>query len=600
MAWLSGKRMFLVAVMSSLSFLLSDSLSSVMAMEPPGKYNPYYWEDFPQGKSRYMVFDDVGQYRIGSALSPATDPQPCSGAYPANCLMEHWPNLSGRYLLDMCDDIQDPVCIETMSMGLGSATRVPGVFQYFYESPYGAGHSDKEQPANYALGIPHGEMMSIWKFPGMIHSGGSDLYILKFELSFIGCAKREWDFCEFMKPMFGALKFNLVPFSLYKFSGYQDGGLMPPNSQTEGMSGVIESYPAGSNVEVAVRVPKSSGRWVRARASDLRVTSSEVDEDTVRLAISGNPVLVPGLTVVTDPIREPSGQLQQAGSYGGTPSQMYLADALRSAAGDRSTGELRIFNFETMETPSGNRFLYDRCLASSGGFGGFVASNSMFYEAAAPQYNDGYLSYRIAGMHYLSNGDTAKGNFEMYLNKTFASCLYGVRTISPSVTVSVINESGASEVATVETRDSGAWIQMIASNFTFSTKEVRVLLKEDSASNSDSASSKVEPELVVAPVKFQKALVKFQGSSTVLNNGQKSQIRSMIQSNPTATKFTCTGIRYFNQAASVNIVARKRAKAACDYAQALNPKLSVWYQAKSSKARSYAGKVMLTLETSSK
>ena len=589
----------IVALATSLTLLFSGSISNGLAMEPPGKYNPYYWEDFPEGKSRYMVFDDLGQYRLGSALGPALEPLPCSGAYPANCTMDSWPNLSGRYLLDSCDDNTDPVCLETMSMKIGLGKKVEGAFQYFYVSPYGEGHSDKQQPSNYALGIPRGEMMSIWKFPGMTHSGGSDLYILKFELSFVGCQKPEWSFCDYMKPMFNSLKFNLVPFSLYKFSGYQDGGLMPANAQHQWMSGVVESYPEGATVEVTVRAPQAIGRWVRARASNVSVSLEQIDSDSVRLTVSGDPVLVPGLTVVTDPITNPWGRVEQAGSYGGNPSQMYLAEALRPAANDTATGELRIFNFETMESPSGNSNLYQKCLASSGGFGGFVASNSMFYEAAAPQYKDGYLSYRIAGMHYLSDGSVAKGNFEMYLNKTFASCLYGVEKISPSAQVSVINEMGSQEVATVVTRESGDWIQLIASNFTFSTKEVRVLLEGAASSESSGDMPGSRPSQVARFVPVQKTLATFEANTTVLSSLQKTQIRSVVEANPTATKFICTGIRYYDQPMSVNIMVRKRAKAACEYAKQLNPELSTWYQNKPTKARSYAGKVLLTLKVPS-
>jgi hypothetical protein len=40
-----------------------------------------------------------------------------------------------------------------------------------------------------------------------------------------------------------------------------------------------------------------------------------------------------------------------------------------------------------------------------------------------------------------------------------------------------------------------------------------------------------------------------------------------------------------------------RAKAACDYAKQLNPALSTWFQNKPTNARSYAGKVLLTIKT---
>ena len=48
---------------------------------------------------------------------------------------------------------------------------------------------------------------------------------------------------------------------------------------------------------------------------------------------------------------------------------------------------------------------------------------------------------------------------------------------------------------------------------------------------------------------------------------------------------------------SVNIMVRKRAKEACAYAKQLNPELSTWFQNKPTKARNYAGKVLLTVKS---
>lgn len=70
-----------------------------------------------------------------------------------------------------------------------------------------------------------------------------------------------------------------------------------------------------------------------------------------------------------------------------------------------------------------------------------------------------------------------------------------------------------------------------------------------------------------------------------------------VEANPNAEKFICTGIRYTSQPMSENIKVRKRAKAACEYAKQLNPNLSTWYQNKPTQARSYAGKVLLTVKS---
>jgi NH3-dependent NAD+ synthetase len=91
----------------------------------------------------------------------------------------------------------------------------------------------------------------------------------------------------------------------------------------------------------------------------------------------------------------------------------------------------------------------------------------------------------------------------------------------------------------------------------------------------------------------QKTLASFTASATGLTTLQRSQVKAAVEANPNAEKFICTGIRYVSQPMSENIKVRKRAKAACDYAKQLNLSLSFWYQTKTTKARSYNGKVMV-------
>jgi hypothetical protein len=94
----------------------------------------------------------------------------------------------------------------------------------------------------------------------------------------------------------------------------------------------------------------------------------------------------------------------------------------------------------------------------------------------------------------------------------------------------------------------------------------------------------------------QKTLSVFSGSTTTLTSKQRAEVKQAVDANPYAEKFICTGIRLEGQPMSLNIVVRKRAKAACDYAKQLNPALSTWFQNKPTKAASYNGKVLLTLK----
>ena len=95
----------------------------------------------------------------------------------------------------------------------------------------------------------------------------------------------------------------------------------------------------------------------------------------------------------------------------------------------------------------------------------------------------------------------------------------------------------------------------------------------------------------------QKTLATYVGSVTGLTTTQKNQIKAAIAAAPNAEKFICTGIRYYSQPMSVNIMVRARAKAACEYAKTIDPNLSTFVQSKPTQARSYAGKVLLTLKS---
>jgi M6 family metalloprotease-like protein len=101
-----------------------------------------------------------------------------------------------------------------------------------------------------------------------------------------------------------------------------------------------------------------------------------------------------------------------------------------------------------------------------------------------------------------------------------------------------------------------------------------------------------------APV-VQKTLTSYSANTVPLSNLQKSEIQSLVEGNPEADKFICTGIRLSTAPVSENLVVRKRAKAACDYAKTLNPGLSVWFQNKPTTVRSFAGKVLITVKQAS-
>jgi hypothetical protein len=74
----------------------------------------------------------------------------------------------------------------------------------------------------------------------------------------------------------------------------------------------------------------------------------------------------------------------------------------------------------------------------------------------------------------------------------------------------------------------------------------------------------------------------------------------MFETDRIAAKFTCTGLRRDGGTRAENIMVRKRAKAACDYAKTSNPELATWRESKVTKAPSYAVLVLIVAKVSNK
>lgn len=116
-----------------------------------------------------------------------------------------------------------------------------------------------------------------------------------------------------------------------------------------------------------------------------------------------------------------------------------------------------------------------------------------------------------------------------------------------------------------------------------------------SPTTSPTTSPTPTPTPTVKPAVVQRSLQAFPSGATALTAAQRNQIVTAVRLLPGAKKFVCTGIRFESAPMSENITVRSRAKAACDFAKQINPDLSTWFQTRSTTARSFAGKVLLTI-----
>lgn len=84
------------------------------------------------------------------------------------------------------------------------------------------------------------------------------------------------------------------------------------------------------------------------------------------------------------------------------------------------------------------------------------------------------------------------------------------------------------------------------------------------------------------------------GSS--LSSTAKARIKNYVEANSGATKFVCTSVRLSSTSRAESIAMRAKAKAVCEYAKSLDPKLSTWVQSKASTKRSALGMQLITIK----
>ena len=80
---------------------------------------------------------------------------------------------------------------------------------------------------------------------------------------------------------------------------------------------------------------------------------------------------------------------------------------------------------------------------------GVVSTNAMGYDSNAPAFKDGFLNYRVTGLHFQSDGLTPNlGTYDLVLRSDAARCLYGFSDAPISATVEIAGADGTQNVAT--------------------------------------------------------------------------------------------------------------------------------------------------------
>jgi len=393
-------------------------------------------------------------------------------------------------------------------------------------------------PAEVSVNLPQGGAISLWQtndFDGIkdyavtyfIESqynknGGSKEFIPKTFSVYIS------PFNEKMLPSARKLSFQE--------SVYPDGrlGITGTGQFSEiaqlncvwvenGKCGIEQEFDEGVSADLTINVPNSLTGWLQGRLIDPEISINPIANSMNELTVKAKPADVPSAyasipySQTTDEMKElyknnahamSGGSVRDSVDTAGTFGFKYMS-AFQNLLGDKAQIKSTSWKFGRLngvQTAPQNT-----CLQSSSQILGLVTTNSMLYEDSLPKFENGFLNYKVGGLHYNPDGTTFKGMYDLIMRSGTARCLYGFSNAPVSAEISVVSVGGEKQVATTQISESKDWIHLSAYNFGFSSPTIQMKLiqkAEPSVAPTPSAPSAVGASPQPSPSTIATAAIK--------------------------------------------------------------------------------------------
>jgi hypothetical protein len=403
-----------------------------------------------------------------------------------------------QQVLPYCLSEAQENCVESLKFGKSGADLVP------------ANHVRDIVGQTYPVedpirGLYPAGTTTLWEAPGLLNQGGTASYAVQVTTA-IGFDNHSQKYYTF------ATQAGILPYK-EKSGKYKASKLrMDTNRDGEkgifgwadtkgcaftedGVCGAVQNFAPDSRFELSYRVSNQITGWFRGRIQSPNVTISNFSARNNRITMTASPVSVPRLGfLATAENTSPKGLAFMADSNRTGYIEPFKGDTIRSispdsenaiawieefrkAANDTAAGISTLWNFGTMD-----RGQNDLCFQDKTRVIGVVTTNATALSPGTPDFNNGLLTYKVAGLHYAPDGKTLnEGSYDLVMRSDVARCLYGFSKAPLSATVSVIGEGGENKVATTVVSEKDGWLKLAAYGFTFSSPTISVKLSQAAA-----------------------------------------------------------------------------------------------------------------------
>jgi hypothetical protein len=223
-------------------------------------------------------------------------------------------------------------------------------------------------------------------------------------------------------------------------------------------------------VILILHVSKKLTGWFIGRLNNPSIEVFSISSDFNRIVLIAKPEVVPvfGLSLSCE---ETKSTVCGVGMNQGISGNAWQLEAIQRHLSNKAQFEMPVWELSSMT----GSFLR-KCKVPSSGFAGIIASNATFSTIAPPAFTENQLVYNVAALHFVSNGEVFKGNFDLFINGSFARCLWGLSNAPLAASITVTSEDGQQNVATTSMSEKNSFIHFSARNFTFSSPVIKMKL----------------------------------------------------------------------------------------------------------------------------
>ena len=499
-------------------------LFSAVAFTPPARAaDSFVYTDFAANDFGLWSQSSIyGQDQKGSKKLEDWKQLWCSGWDDPSCSV--YDNLFADLILSPCVNEADRACLDGIE-----AKNSSGALEKL--TLYGEATSQKIARYQFKSGanlvdVPAGGGLSIWKSSEKNSDGSDRLYAAHILLRYIATSSRQSGEAA-DKIVLSDFKGQIYPVTLKSGATCREFAIGTQCVDSANFDG-------SEKLAVSLRMNKDLTGWIFGRMQNSEFAVTSLDASYNKIRIGGDVTFVPELSAkvakseiskdaklekylrdfftvgrVGVSVPNPGSGSFNDGGVGGNTSTTYAGfleaqtttrlfsvnfekfalfsafeDHLKPyspAASNNGRNILRQTNSIFWNFGANTYLGTNKCSADKTKLHGMVVTNASIFENGPPEFKDGSLNYRVAGIHKNSDGSVFKGRYTYIVQSDTARCYYGFSKAPIEARVEVVSASNSSQVATVLVSEKDGFIKLQADNFTFSSPTIKVKFSQDSA-----------------------------------------------------------------------------------------------------------------------